>query len=419
MKLNLFFISKANRVDFIIKHFNIDKATIDGNKEIEPDISGIITLRQKNSHKHIPGYWLEVQFSKTIKAMALYHNLNREGISEKQVFYPMGGEKYPDLEFGWVKKYNIENYDDNEDRWRVFYAELKSHIKEKRYLIAYNGLKVIFKYNPFFLKKYKRFYIFEELAYFFEENNNLGKAIKCLKLHIILQPDSIEAYLNMSSFYILNGMEEEAVKVCQTGLKKSPYNKFLISNLIIAFNNMGNYEYSIDYLKKVINKHPNNPFFWKLMGDIYYEQEMNEESLECYQKALKQLKVSNIDDFTIDLYNGIAAVHYELENFQEAVKNYKKSLKLSPEDSYTLLSLSQIYLYKLKDNKLALSYTKKLLELLPENGYAQYQMGVIFFQLENYEKAKWYLYKARRMMPGYEPVHEAIHMLKEVMGEKK
>ncbi|WP_192929689.1 tetratricopeptide repeat protein [Alkaliphilus serpentinus] len=417
MKLNLFFTSKANRTNFMIDHFNISKATIEGNKQIDPDVSGVQGLKLKGSYKHMPGYWLEIEFCKSLKGVGLYHSLNKEGTSDKGIFYPKSFEKAIDLENGWINKYHISSLDEEEDKWRVFYAEVKSHMKEKRYMVAYWGLKVILKYNPFFLKKYKRFYIFEELAYLFEESNNLGKAIKCLKLHIMLQPDSIEPYLNMSSFFIINGMEEEAVKVCQTALKKKPYNKYLISNLIIALNNMGNYEYSIDYLKKVIHIHPNNAFFWKLLGDIYYEQEMNEESLDCYQRALKKMKVKNIDDFTIDLYNGIAAVYYELEDYQEAVKNYKKSLKLSPDDSYTLLSLSQIYLYKLKDNDSALSYTKKLLDLIPENGYPQYQMGIIYFQLENYEKAKWYLYKARRMMPGYEPVHEAINMLKQFLEE--
>lgn len=386
------------------------------NKVVPPIMIEVTYLKLKGSYKNIPGYWLEIQFNKQIDYHKIYHKIIssvEEDKIEDKIFYPLDALKYKELEEGWSKKYSFSKEDINDEVWGLFYKEVRSHLRDKRVEVAFNGLLFFLRYNPFYLKRYKRFYIFEELAYLYEEMGNLGKALKCLKLHLRLQPESAEPYLNMSSFFIMNEMEDEAIKLCKEALKKHPENKFLVSNLILALSNIGNYDYAVEYIKKAITQQPNNPFFLKMMGDILYEMEKNKEAIECYQKALKKLKKINVDDFTTDLYHGIASAYYEVEDFEEAVKYYKKVLKYYPGDGYVLLSLSQIYLNNLKDLKAALYYGKILVEMTPENGYGQYQLGLIYLQMENYEKAKWHLYKARRILPYYEPIFEAIQYLKQ------
>lgn len=417
MKLNVFFSNRDERVEFIKKQFRTEKITVEGNHMIFPIIPGVESLRLKNTFQKVPGYWVEFQFSKTACGKKLYNQLVREVQFEKidgNVFYPTKNTSYKDLEEGWAKKYNFLQKGYDHDEWKLFFEEIKTHVKYNRMDIAYNGLMLFLKYNPFYLKKYRRSYLFEELAYYYEEAGNLGKAMKCLHLQSILQPDSGDPYLNMSSFCIINGMEEEAVEICREGLKKNPYNQYLVSNLIIALNSTGEYEYAIEYLKKVIDKRPDNPYYWKLMGDILYEIENNKGALECYKQALKRKRRRDekVDELEIDIYNGMAACYYEEGEDSDAVEFYKKALHHAPDDSFTLLSLGQIYLYKLKDIKKAFQYTKILVEKMPENGYGQYQMGIVYSQLGYYEKARWHLYKARRIMPHYKPIQDAINLLK-------
>jgi hypothetical protein len=38
-------------------------------------------------------------------------------------------------------------------------------------------------------------------------------------------------------------------------------------------------------------------------------------------------------------------------------------------------------------------------------------------RLENYEEARWFLYRARKSMPNYEPAYEAINLLKQKTKE--
>ncbi len=416
MKLNVFFSSSHERIEFVEAQFKLEKMIIKDNAMVSPIIPGIASLKLKKSFNNIPGYWLEFIFNKTSNGRDLFQQLNSvlpQNRINGNVFYPKSHLAIRELEREWIDKYGLTDEAIDEDKWRLFYLEVKAHLKSGRFNIAYSALIIFLKYNPFFLRKYKRYYILEEIAYAFEEAGNLGKAAKCLKIQQALQPDSVEPDLNLSSFYIINGMEEEAIKVCKSSLKKHPTNIYLISNLVLALSNLGSFEYAVDFLKKLIVKQGDNSLYYKLMGDVYYEMEDYREAVASYNEALLKLKKKAADEYIADLYNGIAACYLELNSYKEALINYKKALKQSPKDVYTLLSIAQLYFYRLKDYKAALSHGKQLMELEPENGLVQYLIGLIYLQMENHEKARWYLYRARKSMPNYEPVYEAISLLRQ------
>ncbi|ABR49201.1 TPR repeat-containing protein [Alkaliphilus metalliredigens QYMF] len=418
MKLNLFFPTKTERVNFIKKQFEVDKVTIAKQTIVSPTVSGIKNMKFKSSYKTIPGYWIEFEFQDTSNGHMLYTQLNSQ-VDEKQrnnrVFYPKEPLRIQLLEKGWLEKYQFMKKGAIEDQWRLFYQEIKAHIKYERYEVAYSGLIILLKYNPFFLKKYNRHGLLEGLAYSFEEQGNMGKAIKCLKMQNILRPHDVEPYLNMSSFYIINGMEEEAIESCQKGLDKHPDNEYLISNLVIALSNVESYEYAIDFLRKKLEKQSDNTFIWKLMGDVLYELENYKGAIESYKRALKG-KEKLIEEFEMEVYNGIAACFYEQKEYKEAIKYFKKVLTYQ-EDGYALFTLSQIYLFEEADYKKALYYTNQMVGKAPENGYGQFQLGMIYLETESLEKARWHLYKARRMLPHYKPVHEMIDRLNRLQSK--
>lgn len=415
MTLNIFFCNKTERLQFLGERFHIDPSLFKNGGTIINPFEGIKSIKLKNKYMNIPGFWMEVYFLENKSGKRLHEDvkntLNSNHINEN-VFYPVSNGLSKDLEAKWINKYDLLNREKNDEVWKLFLQEIKSHMQNDRIDIAYKGFVVFLRHNPFFLKKYKRFYILEDLAYFYEDAGNVGKAVKCLKMQAVLNPDSVEPYLNMSSFYIINGMEEEAFNTCKKALQKSPENQFLISNLIISLINLGNYEYAITYLENILKTYPKNPYFWKLMGDVLYEVENNEVAIDSYKRALKLEKAPFVDDFKIDVYTAIADCHYEEENYVEAANNYRRALKYNPMDPYLLMSLGQIYFFKIKDAKAAYKYTKLLVDNIPDNGYAQFQLGLIHCRLENFEKATWHLYKARSIIPYYKPIHDAIYMIR-------
>lgn len=417
IKLNIFFYSRTDRINFLKESLGIKNINKDIMKVLTPTIAGLDGFKFKNSFQKTPGYWLELIFSKDLKGRNLYNQLTQKVAHNKKdgsVFYPTIDLSVRQLQAGWINKYNFCIKDRNEDKWKLFFKELKEHMKCERMDNVYVGLNLLLRYNPFFLKKYKRHYMFERLAYYYEQQGDIIRAIRCLRLQGVLSPKSVEPYLNMSSFYIINNMEEDAIRACKIGLKKNPRDQYLISNLVIALSNMGNHDSALVFLKQALESDSKNILFWKLMGDLYYEMDNNEEAIKCYKTVLgmKNENGGKMLNFYGEIYNSIGACYFEEEKYSKAVKYYKKVLLYKPDDNYTLLSLSQIYFYYLGDVDTALNYTKLLVDQAPDSGFGQYQLGLIYLEYGCIEKSRWHLYKARRLMPDYAPVHDAIEMIR-------
>ncbi|NMA04123.1 MAG: tetratricopeptide repeat protein, partial [Clostridiales bacterium] len=179
-------------------------------------------------------------------------------------------------------------------------------------------------------------------------------------------------------------------------------------------SNIGNHDAALIFLKRALKNDDKNMLFWKLMGDLYYEMDNNKEAIKCYKTVLsiKNKSGDNMLNFYGEIYNSIGACYFEEEKYSKAVKYYKKVLLYKPDDNYTLLSLSQIYFYYLGDVDTALNYTKLLVDQVPDSGFGQYQLGLIYLEYGCIEKSRWHLYKARRLMPDYAPVHDAIEMIR-------
>ncbi|SMP39647.1 tetratricopeptide repeat protein [Anoxynatronum buryatiense] len=417
MILYIFSATKKERMRLLRQYFYKELAV---ESELRSDgmptskVRGVKSITTPKHHRRIPGYWIAVEFCKNHQGAALLQRVRDQLPAhhlDGQVFFPKNELSGKELEKGWLQKYPFDG-DRLEEVSRLFFQEIRSHLKEGRPGNALHGVLLILRMNPFFMRKYRRYYLLEDLAYAFDHAGNLGKVIRCFQLQAKIRPESPEPYLNISSFYIVNGMEDKAVQLLKKAVREYPDNPFLMSNLIIAMCNLGLYDAAVMILKKTLEKELKNGFYWKLLGDVFYEMEDNEAAIRCYKKAVREMDDEKSEELTADIHSGIAACYYEEEHYKKALEHYQKVLAIYPEDHYTLISLAQLYFYKMQNSKEALKYTKRILEVLPENGYAHYHIGLIYMDLNLIDKARWHLYKARRMMPYYNPVHEAIQMLK-------
>ena len=425
MVLHIFSSTPKERSMVLHQYFYADPSlpsdnTQSGNRS-PLTVKGIKHIKLQKHHRKIPGYWLVVEFTNNACGYRLMHDVIRKIPKYRRdggVFYPDKELNGQELEKGWLEKYRFEN-GKLEETSRLFFQEIRSHLREGRPNNAYLGVLMLLRLNPFFLKRYRRHYLLEDLAVAFDSLGNFGKVVKCYQLQSRIRPESSDPHLNLSGFYIVSGMEEKAVAVLKKAIRNDPANPFLISNLIVALSNLGHYETAVHTLKRRLEKDIQNGHFWKMLGDVYYEMEENQAAVRSYKKALSVMKTEDTDLLVADLYSGLAACYYEEEKYQKALEYYHKVLKIVPRDTYILINLAQLYFYKQHNSKEALKYAKMILETMPENGYAHYHLGLIYMDLGHIDKARWHLYKARRIMPSYNPVHEAIQLLKKFQSKRQ
>lgn len=373
-------------------------------------------IQYRKSYKGIPGFWVLLYPRPSTRDEDLQKDIEKIIPSYwigDRVFFPKQLASRKQMVELWIEKYRLASVSHDSSAWKLFFREVQLHFRQGRVDVAEVALRYIYKYNPYFLKKYKRYYIFEDIAYYYEAKGDLIKSLKHLKAQALLQPESSEAYLNMSSFLILNGLSEEAIGICKDGLKINPQDQYLSNNLLAAYLNEGYLDTAMEYLNEKIEENPRISMNWKLKGDILYELDRHEEAIGCYQRAIR-IRSQDLEEIKTDIYYSLAICYQHLGQIRKAIRYNKQLLKYDTEDPAALLNLSKLFGEDLKQYTIAQRYAEQLVSLHPENGYGHHNLGLIYLYTRRFDKAKWHLYRARKLVPNYQPVYDAIEELNRI-----
>lgn len=104
-----------------------------------------------------------------------------------------------------------------------------------------------------------------------------------------------------------------------------------------------------------------------------------------YYKPNKEVYLTEIDNS--DFYRTYGKILFELEDYDNALKSFKTSLKWDPVNVATLINISEVY-YELKDNKSFLKYIKMALEFATSKedlAICYRYLGNYYLENENYE----------------------------------
>lgn len=194
-------------------------------------------------------------------------------------------------------------------------------------------------------------------------------------------------------------------------LKQNPKIGGVLSSLGQMYYNLGEYQKSINYFKKALKKNQNKKqkvhiinhlimSYYKTnqikkIGQIkkQYLKEMPEMMALCYlnlkeyKKAKDELKKIKNKPLI-----SLARCHWECKEYSEALKYYKKILKLNRLDPLSLRGIGECYT-KLKDYNKALIYLKKAVKQEPKLPWMSFDLGKVYYCLTKHKKSIQYLEK--------------------------
>lgn len=93
-------------------------------------------------------------------------------------------------------------------------------------------------------------------------------------------------FINKSVALIRQSKYEEAIKVCDDGLKRFPMNKTLWYNKGVCYEGLNSFTEAIELYKKVILIDPTYKQTYLQLGNICYKQELISQALMCYNMYL-------------------------------------------------------------------------------------------------------------------------------------
>ncbi len=419
MIIHGFFLEKEKRAEFIEQHLH-GKAFLQEDLQGEkspgrPRLkSGVTLIKLQHTYKGIPGYWLQVRFDDSGPGEELkreVERLFREKNIPQEVFYPINPLDSRELIKGWVQKYALASLEDSMDKWKIFYQEIRNHFDRDRVREAYVGMNLILKYHPEFLKKYRRYALYEDIAIHYEDQGEIKKAEKAIKKPLYLNIKSEEPYLNLSAFYMLHGMEDKAYKIGKFALKRYPNNIFVICNQAVILATLDAYDRALEIIGEAEKKGITDPLLFKTKGELLSDLERDLEAIRTFKKGLKRTKKED-KTLRIELLSNLGESYMHTKEYDKAVKTYEKIYKEDPKDLYHLLRLVGTNFYELKNYDQALKYGELLLKEEPGMSSYHYLIGLIRMERSDLELAQWHLYKAKQLMPSHPLIEDELRELR-------
>jgi len=312
-------------------------------------------------------------------------------------------KKYVDAKNEFIKILKIDknNLIANLGLYKIFY--ITSNLEQKQLKNVLINLGKIFYNNENykksiqFFKKYQK--IFPEdfsshsyLAIVYETIKDYKNAIKELKKAIKLSPNDLKLNFYLAVIYEENKEYKKAIEQLYKVLKIDKTYSYAYLRLSALYEKIGKHDKVIEVLKKAIEINPKNSDYYFLLGSKLIEKNKLNQAIKILTKGIKHNKTNPL------IYFQLATAYDKLNNKQKAIENLEICKQLNPNDPEINNFLA--YLYSEENIKLNLAeeYIKISLDSDSENYAFLDTAGWIYYRLKDYEKAKYYLEKAKNNM---------------------
>ncbi len=146
-----------------------------------------------------------------------------------------------------------------------------------------------------------------------------------------------------------------------------------------------------EWIQKAFNRiedafvlNPNDGYFYNIMGAIYalaYDVDGREQDKQMAFKSYKTALKYNI--VFAEPHNNMAALYSKLNQYEDAIREYKDVLKIIPDDFQCLSTIGDIY-FKMGQMDKAIQWNQKALAINPNLSRALHRLGEIYFSMGAY-----------------------------------
>ena len=165
-----------------------------------------------------------------------------------------------------------------------------------------------------------------------------------------------------------------------------------ISILVNHYNN-GNLDKVITDAKILLKKYPNNPFIYNLIGSCYQEKGLYDEAKKNFEKSLL------CDPGNISAYNNLANTLKYMLKFNEAENIYKKIISENPNFLKGIVNYAN-FKSELNQSKEAIDLYKLVLDKEPNSPIVNYNLALNYENLGDFDNAKKYFKKMLILDPS-------------------
>jgi tetratricopeptide (TPR) repeat protein len=170
-------------------------------------------------------------------------------------------------------------------------------------------------------------------------------------------PQYIKVHQNMGDLYLKKGNTEKAAEVIEKAAKISPNNPHRQSQLGKIYLSKGDVEKADSAFKAAIAIDPKNAGLRTEIGEAYLNSGHDEKAADAFKGSLNVVE-------SVHVYNRLGIALRRKGRYLEAIDEYKKAVRLDPEDEVIYYNMGRAYL-EANMKRDAISSFKKALEIDP------------------------------------------------------
>ncbi|MGI6245560.1 MAG: tetratricopeptide repeat protein [Pseudochelatococcus sp.] len=236
-------------------------------------------------------------------------------------------------------------------------------------------------------------------------------ALIYLNLALHLDPDHALASMTRGDLLTRLKQHEAAIDAFDKVPAKSPLRTSADIQIAGALNALERHDDAIAYLKKVLERQPDDVDVLSALGGIQQARKLFTESAATYTRAIEQ--VSNPDSSHWMLYYFRGVAYERAKEWPKAEADLKKALELGGENMGSDRALVLNYLgYSWVDRNQnideAFDMLKRAVELKPRDGYIADSLAWAYYKLGRYEEAVKELERAIELKPSESVINDHL-----------
>lgn len=188
--------------------------------------------------------------------------------------------------------------------------------------------------------------------------------------------DAITLTILMVAIAILGGLSFYLVKGAASSSKLETAIKWI---------KVEDYNRAIQIIKKVIAKNDHNPDAHFYLAECYFKTENYEWAMPEYKKVLKMNKYGKTYDEAY-VRRRLAEIYIHYHQLEEAQKEFLLVIQLDPHNHESYYEIARIYVERERWENAA-QFVKKAIEINPSHVETLYYSGLINYELKQYSEA--------------------------------
>lgn len=235
--------------------------------------------------------------------------------------------------------------------------------------------------------------LYYETSLIYSDQEEYEKALNLINAAIDVNKDKIKFYYTRAYVYRMLKQFDMSLKDYDHTIEHSPEDEFAYLKEGEIYRIKGDFDKSIEYFKKAIEINSEDTYAYNELGEMYDEKNEYEKALFYYGK---QIEIREDSYYLVN--RGL--LYKRLNRYEEALRDYQRASEIDPENPYPYNNMGVIYENWEEFDK-AYSYYKKAIEYMADSKNTIFYNNTIIIlkKMRKFEEALRYCDEAIEKLP--------------------